>query len=260
MIPVPSHPAITTPYGKEGSWSGGVHGGADFGSSGVGGATVVAPWGGTVIGVRNPSGSYGTTWGSAYGYHVVIDYDKLPDGSAGLWGNVAHLKDVAVSVGQRVEAGQVIGHVNSTGNSTGDHAHAEIQRAAGWQSGNHVKPQPWFNAQSGGSTPPPSSGDCTTAYPAPTSGLVYVSKLRQGQRDSDSAWYLQRALNGHSLVAPGNVTLPLTGCFLDQTATVVQADQHQHGFGNDPMGSVYVGPSQASHLFAGSGLTIIDDR
>jgi murein DD-endopeptidase MepM/ murein hydrolase activator NlpD len=146
MIPVPSHPAITTPYGKTGSWSGGVHGGADFGSNGIGGATVVAPWRGTVIGVRNEYGGHGTTWGSAYGYHVVIDYDPLPDGSSGLYGNVAHLKDVAVTVGQRVEAGQVIGHVNSTGNSTGDHAHAEIQRTAGWQSGGHLNPQPWFNA------------------------------------------------------------------------------------------------------------------
>lgn len=48
MKPVPSQPAVTTPYGKPGSWSGDRHGGVDFGLRDVSGATVVAPWGGTI--------------------------------------------------------------------------------------------------------------------------------------------------------------------------------------------------------------------
>jgi hypothetical protein len=261
MIPTPAHPAITCPYGKQGSaWSTGVHGGADFGSTGVGGTDAVAPRSGTVSGVRDGNGSHGTQWGSAYGWHVIIDVDPFEDGSPGLWLIVAHLDKVYVALGQRVTAGQAIGRVDSTGNSSGPHAHTEVQRSAGWIEGNHVDPQPWLDW--GGSAPPPaqSGGDCTTTYPAPTSGQVRLSKTHQGQRNSDSVWYMQRAANGHSLAAPGNVTLPLTGCFLDQTATVIKACQEQHGYGSDPMGSVSLGPQQAAHLFAGSGLTIIDDR
>ena len=104
-------------------------------------------------------------------------------------------------------------------------------------------------------TPPPASG----GYPAPTSGKVYLSKLRQGQTDSDSVWYLQRALNGHSLMAPGNITLDLVGDYGPLTDQVVRADQEQHGFGLVPEGASFVGSQQAAHLFAGSGLTIIND-
>lgn len=41
-------------------------------------------------------------------------------------GTYMHLMDVAVSVGQRVDRGEVIGHVGATGNSSGFHLHYEI--------------------------------------------------------------------------------------------------------------------------------------
>jgi Peptidase family M23 len=226
MIPTPSHPAITTPYGKAGSWSGGVHGGADFGSSGIGGADVVAPWSGTVT---------SASWGSAYGTQVVIDFDQLPDGSPGLWGVLAHLKDKNVSAGQRVAAGQLIGHVNSSGNSTGHHLHFEVQRAAAWQSGNHVNPQPWINA--GDSAPPP-SGDQWA------SGDVHQAKLVPGQMDSDSVRRLQRVLNEWSFV--GGQELPITGNYLDQTQAEVAKFQEQI-CGDPPDGAI--GPKQTDLLF-----------
>lgn len=58
---------------------------------------------------------------TSYGTHVRINH---PDGSQTLY---AHLSSENVSVGQRVAAGQMIGRVGSTGNSSGPHLHFEIK-------------------------------------------------------------------------------------------------------------------------------------
>jgi murein DD-endopeptidase MepM/ murein hydrolase activator NlpD len=42
-----------------------------------------------------------------------------------------HLMDVTVSEGDELERGDVIGHVNSTGNSTGDHLHYQLEGPEG---------------------------------------------------------------------------------------------------------------------------------
>jgi hypothetical protein len=89
-------------------------------------------------------------------------------------------------------------------------------------------------------------------------GPVYLSKLRYGQKDSDSVRRLQAHLNSHPL--QGGQTLQVTGNYLDDTDDEVRLCQQQHGFGNDPIGGSSVGPGQAGHLFAGCGCTITDDR
>ena len=61
--------------------------------------------------------------GAAYGNHVVI---KLPDGKYALYG---HLATNTVSKGQTVTAGQMVGTVGSTGNSSGPHLHFEIRNS-----------------------------------------------------------------------------------------------------------------------------------
>jgi hypothetical protein len=106
--------------------------------------------------------------------------------------------------------------------------------------------------------PPPSggSGGSGSSYPKPTSNTVYLSKLKCGQKNSDSVWYLQNSLNHHSL--EGGQTLPLTGNYAEQTDQEVRLCQQQHGFGNDPKWESYVGPGQADHIF-GSGITIVND-
>ncbi len=62
-----------------------------------------------------------TGWNAGYGGYVVIKHDN---GSQTLY---AHQSGVAVSPGQHVEQGQVIGYVGSTGKSTGAHVHFEIR-------------------------------------------------------------------------------------------------------------------------------------
>ena len=58
---------------------------------------------------------------SDYGNYVTID---SPDGFQTIYG---HMQQVLVTSGTPVKAGQLIGLVDSTGNSTGDHLHYEIR-------------------------------------------------------------------------------------------------------------------------------------
>ena len=51
----------------------------------------------------------------------------------------AHYSSVAVSVGQYVQAGDVIGYTGSTGWSTGCHMHFEV-----WKNGSTINPLSMF--------------------------------------------------------------------------------------------------------------------
>jgi murein DD-endopeptidase MepM/ murein hydrolase activator NlpD len=58
---------------------------------------------------------------TGYGLHIIIDH---ADGLSSLYG---HLESVCVTTGEDVAAGEVIGQVGSTGDSTGPHLHFEIR-------------------------------------------------------------------------------------------------------------------------------------
>ena len=103
----PVHGPITSPFGMR--W-GKLHPGIDIGASM--GTPIQAAAAGRVI-VAAYDGGYGNL--------VVIDHGN------GLATAYAHQSRLAVSVGQQVAQGHVIGYVGSTGYSTGPHLHFEVR-------------------------------------------------------------------------------------------------------------------------------------
>jgi LysM repeat protein len=95
----------------------GIHGhnGVDLASSF--GTPIMAAASGVVI-VSKTSGYNG-----GYGNFIVINH---PNGTQTLYG---HLSENLVSVGDEVAQGQIIGHMGSTGHSTGNHVHFEVHGA-----------------------------------------------------------------------------------------------------------------------------------
>lgn len=121
--PAPGFSYITSGYGSR--W-GTTHRGIDIGDAGIHGGAVVAAKEGTVIAVNNScthdyakSSSCGC--GGGYGNYVVISHDGT---YSTLYG---HLASAAVSVGDYVSQGKVIGYAGCTGFSTGNHLHFEVR-------------------------------------------------------------------------------------------------------------------------------------
>lgn len=87
-----------------------------------------------------------STYNSSYGNYVVVSHS---DGTSTLY---AHMNKRAVSKGETVSQGQVIGYVGTTGSSTGNHLHFEVR-----VNGNRVDPVNYFKdktlyVRSGGQT------------------------------------------------------------------------------------------------------------
>ena len=108
------------------------------------GVDIAAPFGtkimaisdGVVKEVRNSCphnyGKYRNCCGNGYGNYVVIDHGKDAKGTIYVaW--YAHMQSVAVSVGQTVKRGQIIGYVGSTGFSTGAHLHFGLKVNKIWR-------------------------------------------------------------------------------------------------------------------------------
>jgi murein DD-endopeptidase MepM/ murein hydrolase activator NlpD len=88
-----------------------MHAGIDFG----------APWGAPIYAVTDGTVVFAGHHGG-HGNYVKLDH------GGGIGTGYAHMSRIAVSPGERMRKGQVIGYVGSTGLSTGPHLHYELYR------------------------------------------------------------------------------------------------------------------------------------
>lgn len=125
--PTPSSNRVTSLYGnrkhpifKEYRMHTGIDIGAKYGSS------VMAADGGVII---------ISEYSSSYGHYIVISHGN------GMTSLYAHLSKRLVKEGEKVNQGQKIGLVGSTGNSTGPHLHYEISK-----NGSRVNPLTYYDS------------------------------------------------------------------------------------------------------------------
>ena len=109
--PLPGHTYISCHFGETDAFGNAGHRGTDIPAPE--GTPILAAHSGTVL----VSG-----WNDSYGNQVLLD------NGAGLSTRYAHMTATAVTAGETVTAGQVIGYVGSTGDSTGNHLHFEVMQ------------------------------------------------------------------------------------------------------------------------------------
>ena len=109
--PLPGHTYISCNFGDDDAYGNSGHRGTDIPAAE--GTPILAVHSGTVI----ISG-----WNNSYGNQVLLD------NGAGLSTRYAHMTQTAVTAGEAVTAGQVIGYVGNTGDSTGFHLHFEVMQ------------------------------------------------------------------------------------------------------------------------------------
>ena len=97
-----------------------------------GGLDIAAPYGTSIKAAAEGTVSY-SGWMSGYGYLIIIDHAN------GVQTYYGHCSKLYASVGDSVEAGDVIAAVGSTGNSTGNHLHLEIRL-----NGTKINPQTYI--------------------------------------------------------------------------------------------------------------------
>ena len=109
--PLPGHTYISCHFGEVDAFGNAGHRGTDIPAPER--TPILAAHSGTVL----VSG-----WNDSYGNQVLLD------NGAGLSTRYAHMTQTAVTAGEAVTAGQIIGYVGSTGDSTGNHLHFEVMQ------------------------------------------------------------------------------------------------------------------------------------
>ena len=132
-----SGPALSGYYGNpvpNGIITQGIHGWNAVDVGAARGTPIYAAAEGVVIIARNNG-----AWNGGYGNYVVISH---PNDTQTLY---AHMTHPAVSSGETVSKGQLIGYVGMTGMTTGPHVHFEVRGAANplreCAVGSHCSPQ-----------------------------------------------------------------------------------------------------------------------
>lgn len=112
---------VTCKYKTKGSrWAAGHHTGTDY--AGRYGDPVYAVAGGTVIHANRMGG-----WGIAYGIHVIIETEGVVEGKLHtMYAHLSHVNLEVISKG-KVQAGDVIGFIGASGNTSGPHLHLEMR-------------------------------------------------------------------------------------------------------------------------------------
>lgn len=122
---LPAAASLTSAFGTRRSYNGGAfdrfHSGADF--AGVPGTPILAPADGQVVMVDTLN---------IRGKATLIDHGW------GVYTGYWHQNEIYVQLGERVQVGQVIGTIGSTGRVTGAHLHWEI-----WVNGVPTDPMQW---------------------------------------------------------------------------------------------------------------------
>ncbi len=129
LRPVADEFLTSAPYGQRRSYNSGpvsgFHSGQDFAAPE--GAPIIAPAAGVVVLAESLQ---------VRGNSVLIDH------GAGVFTGYWHLVDLAVSTGQPVQPGDLLGHVGTTGLSTGNHLHWELR-----VNGFAVDPMQWLTTR-----------------------------------------------------------------------------------------------------------------
>jgi murein DD-endopeptidase MepM/ murein hydrolase activator NlpD len=129
LRPVADEYVTSAPYGQRRSYNSGpvsgFHAGQDFAAPE--GAPVIAPAAGTVVLAEALM---------VRGNAVLIDH------GGGVFTGYWHLVDIDVSAGQQVQPGDLLGHVGTTGLSTGNHLHWELR-----VNGFAVDPMQWLTTR-----------------------------------------------------------------------------------------------------------------
>lgn len=146
------------------------------------GANIYAAYAGTCI---------SADWMDAYGYMIILFHEEL-----GIYTFYAHCSSVDISAGTVVSGGDVIGHVGSTGQSSGNHLHFGIcdTLLSGWPCRMYYDPLSYFrydgtyvaNPNTGGTAA--ADCDCSDEYAGiyTTKDVTSYLNIRAGH-SSDTA-------------------------------------------------------------------------
>lgn len=135
--PVPGLYNVYSGYGYRNGTYSGMHWGIDISGGYCLGKPIVAAADGVVI--FSGWGNYGSGYGG-YGNVLHINHGRSSDGNnySTLYGHMQY--SPLVKNGQSVKAGQTVGYIGSTGQSTGPHLHFEVIR-----NGSKVNPMNYFS-------------------------------------------------------------------------------------------------------------------
>jgi murein DD-endopeptidase MepM/ murein hydrolase activator NlpD len=218
LAPIITGGSVTTAYGVKGSaWAAGYHTGEDWNAPDDEGKPAYSAVEGKVVFAGTSGG-----WGPAYGKHVIVE-DATGERTAH-----CHLSSIAVGLGENVVAGQELGLVGNTGNTTGAHVHVE-RRHSPFTYGSDEKP--------------------ARDLPRPADKVIKTVELVEGSF-CDSVYWLVYALNKVKL--KGGRNLRLSGRFDKLVGDEVAKFQIQKC--GDP-GDRLIGPLQVNALLEDAGLT-----